>query len=156
MRYIYIVICLLICSCDLSNFAGIVEEGVSVDISNQTNTVYSSASMYVGAIKNNQFIVMDSIKSKGPIEIKNDINEWKIGFDHFNPNLEKVFNISNEGALYCEIKGGLSLFFEPFNKNKYGRYNRFGGFSSTIILKNDDTFIYTQNNLDKQDFEVVK
>ena len=45
---------------------------------------------------------------------------------------EKVFNISNEGALYCEIKGGLNLFFEPFDMNKFGNTNRFGG--SSVLL----------------------
>lgn len=153
MKYIYLIICLFFSSCGLE---GLTEEGISIGFSNFTNTKFKSATMYLGAIKENQFIVTDSISSKGFIEIKTTENSGNIGFGYWNPSLKNVFNISNEGALYCEIENGLSMFFEPFNKKRFGKYNRFGGSSGIIILNSDNSFTYTSNNIEKQDFEVIK
>ena len=147
--YIYF-ICILFSSCGLD---GLVEEGVSIGILNKTNSEFESATLYVGAIKNNQFIATDSIINKGVITTNENPND---GFGDWNPNLKKVFNISNEGVLYCEIKGGLNLFFEPFDTSNFGNTNRFGGSSGLIILNEDNSFIYTSNNIEKQDFKIVK
>ena len=153
MKNLSLYICVLFSSCGLD---GLVEEGINIDILNKTNTEFKSATMYVGAIKNNQFIVTDSIKPNNVVNISFENDGSEFTFGDWNPNLKKVFNISNDGVLYCEIKGGLNLFFEPFDKNKFGKSNRFGGSTGVIILNNDETFTYTSNNLDKQDFNIVK
>ena len=152
--YIYF-ICIVFSSCGLDGL-GLVEEGVSIGILNKTNSEFESATMYVGAIKNNQFIVTDFIKPNNIVNISSENDGGEFTFGDWNPNLKKVFNISNEGALYCEIKGGLNLFFEPFDMNKFGNTNRFGGSSGLIILNEDGSYIYTNNNIEKQDFEIVK
>ncbi len=153
MKNLSLFICILFSSCSLD---GLVEEGINIDILNKTNTEFKSATMYVGAIKNNQFIVTDSIKPNNIVNISFENDGSEFTFGDWNPNLKKVFNISNDGVLYCEIKGGLNLFFEPFDKNKFGRYNHFGGSTGIIILNEDNTFTYTSNRIEKQDFEIVK
>jgi hypothetical protein len=152
MKIIHIIFCLLLLSCGLE---GLVEEGIGVYFSNLTDTEYESASLYVGAIKGNQFIVTDSIKSKGPIEIANDSNRGLIGFPDWNPNLKTVFDISDKGALYCYIEGGGDFFFDPFYKGDI-KYNRFGGNSRAIVLKLDVSVDERDWGIEKQDFEKVK
>ncbi len=155
MKILHIIFCLFLCSCDWGNLAGLVEEGIGVHIRNLTDTEYESATLYVGAIKGNQFIVTDSIKSKGPIEIENDSNRNQIGFDDWNPNLKKVFDISDDGVLYCKIEGADDFFFDPFYKEDI-KYDRFGGNSRAIVLKPDVSVDERDWGIEKQDFEIIK
>ncbi len=152
MKYIYIGICLLLCSCGLE---GLVEEGIDVYFYNLSDTEYASATLYVGAIKGDQFIVTDSIKSKGPIEIETETNKGQIGFGKWNPNLKKVFDILDKGVLYCYIEGGGDFFFDPFYKGDI-KYNRFGGNSRPIYLESDVSVDERNWGIEKQDFNIIK
>ena len=56
-------------------------EGVSIGILNKTNSEFESATMYVGAIKNNQFIVTDFIKPNNIVNISSENDGGEFTFE---------------------------------------------------------------------------
>ncbi len=142
-------------SCQSSNDV-FFDGGVNLTIVNFSNKTYNKGTLYIGAVKDSNFIVTDSLKSNSSILAKKDKEEFTktkltIGTFGWTPDLGKVNNISKEGAFLLVIENGPKLFFNPFEFPR----PTLDGVGLSVWLKDDELSVL-DGKIEKQDFEIVK
>ena len=132
------------------------EGGITLSIYNGTNTQYNdSVKLYIGAIKDDNFIVTDSIIFMSVIikpkeESEYSINNLPLDTSDWRPSLEKIEKESKIGGFYIEM-GNLKHFFNQFSFPS----PKLEGVTLGIRIENTG-FTTVSNIIEKQDFEIVK
>jgi hypothetical protein len=130
--------------------------GISLTIINYTEKSYEKATLYIGAIKESDFIVTDSLLYESNIKVKkNDEqftkSELTVGTFGWTPELDKIESHSENGAFLLTLKDGPKLFFNPFKFPK----TKLDGVNLSVRIENDTLFVF-DGEIEKQDFNVVK
>jgi hypothetical protein len=150
--FMLIILILQLTSCEpISDSYG--DGGIYLRIVNWTQNSYKGKqTLYIGAIKDNQFYITDSISSEDTILklVDGEVNTvTKIhGIQDWRPNTSKVKKISNSGIFLFVMSNGDKLFLNPF------------GFPITYLDGRGIDIHIRSNGLtfddSKQDYEIVK
>lgn len=105
----------ILSSCD-DEIDSFLETNRYVEILNYTDNEYNNSTIYIGALKDEKFIPTDSLVNNTtipPKSTKTQTNNAGEMFSHsilpkWNPDVNKVGNISNIGTFYIKLSDGSS------------------------------------------------
>ena len=148
----FLIFTLMFASCEKSYFA---EGGVSFWVSNRTVNIYDKVNVYIGAVKENSFIVTDSIVFNDLIDKRISSTEsfTKTIVHDSKANLDKITEISSKGVFLFQLSNGEQLFIYPFNFPEA----IFNGAILSVYIEEQGLVDYEDpNNEIKQDYEIIK
>ena len=150
--FIFRIFFFILISCEKEYFP---DGGIHFQIFNNTENTYDKSILYIGAVKDNRFIVTDSIISIDLIDKRISITEEfsKYIFEGWKPNLQKIKNKSNNGIFLFKLSEEKQLFLNPFS------FPQPTLDEAILILTIQDFGLVNpedSNNEIKQDYEIIK
>jgi hypothetical protein len=150
----FLVFTFIFISCEKDYFY---EGGVTFRVINRTENIYNKANVYIGAVKENDFIVTDSIIFNDVIDKRAGTTELeafdKTIVDDWRPNLDKITEISSKGVFLFQLSNEEQLFIYPFNFPEA----IFNGAILRVYIEEQGLVDYEDpNNEIKQDYEIIK